>query len=92
MKPPKRPLSIAEDAWLEAVPREAVVRPLAVTRPHSLNSPLPRVGYAAIDAGTVARIVQARAAKAGFDPDALGGHSLKRGALAFTSYACRKCR
>jgi putative transposase len=30
MKPPKRPLSIAEDAWLEAVRREAVVRPLAL--------------------------------------------------------------
>jgi integrase len=29
------------------------------------NTPLPRVGYAAIDAGTVARIVQARAAKVG---------------------------
>ena len=45
------------------------------------NTPLPRVGRAAIDAGTVARIVQARAAAAGFDPTALGGHSLKRGAL-----------
>jgi integrase len=45
------------------------------------NTPLPRVGYAAIDAGTVARIVQARAKAAGFDPDVLGGHSLKRGAL-----------
>jgi putative transposase len=30
MKPPKRPLSIAEDAWLEAVRRETVVRPLAL--------------------------------------------------------------
>jgi transposase len=30
MKPPKRPLNIAEDAWLEAVRREAVVRPLAL--------------------------------------------------------------
>jgi integrase len=45
------------------------------------NTPLPCVGYAAIDAGTVARIVQIRAAKAGFDPAVLGGHSLKRGAL-----------
>jgi integrase len=48
------------------------------------NTPLPRVGYAAIDAGTIARVVQARAARAkaaGFDPDVLGGHSLKRGAL-----------
>jgi hypothetical protein len=45
------------------------------------NTPLPRVGANAIDAGTVARIVQARAAAAGFDPAVLGGHSLKRGAL-----------
>lgn len=30
MKPPKRPLNIAEAAWLEAVRREAVVRPLAL--------------------------------------------------------------
>jgi hypothetical protein len=50
-------------------------------RPHRSKYPLPRVGYAPIDAGTVARIVQARAAKAGFDPDGLGGHSLNRGAL-----------
>jgi integrase len=41
----------------------------------------PTVGTAAIDPRTVARIVQARAAAAGFDPAALGGHSLKRGAL-----------
>ena len=39
------------------------------------------IGSAAIDAGTVARIVKTRAADAGFDPRALGGHSLKRGAL-----------
>jgi integrase len=45
------------------------------------NTPLPRVGATAIDAGTVARVVQARAAAAGFDPTVLGGHSLKRGAL-----------
>ena len=45
------------------------------------NTPLPRVGTMAIDAGTVARIIQARAASAGFDPTTLGGHSLKRGAL-----------
>ena len=45
------------------------------------NTPLPRIGNMAIDAGTVARIIQARAASAGFDPAALGGHSLKRGAL-----------
>jgi integrase len=45
------------------------------------NTPLPRIGNMAIDAGTVARIIQARAAIAGFDPAALGAHSLKRGAL-----------
>jgi hypothetical protein len=45
------------------------------------NTPLPRVGTLAIDAGTVARIIQTRAARAGFDPSVLGGHSLKRGAL-----------
>jgi hypothetical protein len=39
------------------------------------------VGAAAVDAGPVARIVKTRAAAAGFDPRALGGHSLKRGAL-----------
>ena len=39
------------------------------------------VGTQPIDGRTVARIVQARAAAAGDDPAALGGHSLKRGAL-----------
>jgi hypothetical protein len=54
------------------------------TPPHGRdgrNTPLPRLGSMAIDAGTVARIIQARAAAGGFDPAALGGHSLKRGAL-----------
>ena len=41
----------------------------------------PRIGRAAIDPRTVARIIQARAVAAGFDRAALGGHSLKRGAL-----------
>jgi hypothetical protein len=36
------------------------------------NTPLPRVGAMAIDAGTVARIIQTRAARAGFDPKRLG--------------------
>ena len=39
------------------------------------------VGSAAIDPGTVARIVKARGAAAGFDAAGLGGHSLKRGAI-----------
>ena len=41
----------------------------------------PTVGTQPIDPRTVARIVQARAAAAGFDAATLGGHSLKRGAL-----------
>jgi integrase len=41
----------------------------------------PTVGTQPIDGRTVARIVQARAAAAGFDAATLGGHSLKRGAL-----------
>jgi integrase len=43
--------------------------------------PAPVLGEAALDAGSVARIVQARAAAAGIERTAIGGHSLKRGAL-----------
>ena len=43
--------------------------------------PLPRIGHDAIDARSVARIIQARAEAAGFERGALGGHSLKRGAM-----------
>ncbi len=43
--------------------------------------PAPVVGTEAIDPGTVGRILKQRAAAAGFDPDVIGGHSLKRGAL-----------
>jgi hypothetical protein len=39
------------------------------------------VGWQALDPGSLARIVNARGAAAGFDPTVLGGHSLKRGAL-----------
>jgi integrase len=39
------------------------------------------LGAAPLDAGSVARIVQARAAAIGIDRTAMGGHSLKRGAL-----------
>lgn len=39
------------------------------------------VGWAALDPGTVARIVKARGAAAGFEARSLGGHSLKRGAM-----------
>jgi hypothetical protein len=45
---------------------------------NGINPPLPRVGQMAIDAGTVARLIQARAS---FDGKILRGHSLKRGAL-----------
>jgi len=44
-------------------------------------TPTAIVGDHAIDPRTVARIVQARGAAAGFDAPALGGHSLKRGAI-----------
>jgi integrase len=63
--------------WLPPTRR----KPGADPRPSLRPRPCPVVGHAAIDAGTVARIVKARAAAAGFDPRALGGHSLKRGAL-----------
>jgi integrase len=43
--------------------------------------PVHVVGSEAIDPGTVARIVKARGRTAGFDGAALGGHSLKRGAM-----------
>jgi integrase len=56
-------------------------RPPTRRKPGEAPRPCPVVGTAVIDAGTVARIVKARAAAAGFDPRALGGHSLKRGAL-----------
>lgn len=43
--------------------------------------PLPTVGREALTARSVARIVQSRAAAAGFRSGDFGGHSLKRGAL-----------
>ena len=54
---------------------------------NGLNTPLPRVGTTTIAAGTVARIIQAPAATAGFNASALGGHSLKRGELS-TGMGC----
>jgi hypothetical protein len=39
------------------------------------------IGHQTIDAGTIAGIVKARGAAADFDRVALGGRSLKRGAL-----------
>jgi len=73
--------------WQEAanITGGAVFRRIWVppTRHQPAEGPLPApvVGTRAIDAGTVARIIKTRAAKAGFDPDEIGGHSLKRGAL-----------
>lgn len=49
-------------------------------RPGSSDEP-PRVGTAPLSLQSVGDIVQARAAAAGFDARAFGGHSLKRGAL-----------
>ncbi len=43
--------------------------------------PSPVVGTAALDGGSIARIVKRRAAAAGYDPDMVAGHSLKRGAM-----------
>ena len=43
--------------------------------------PDPRGRHPAVDPGTIARIVKARGGAAGFDAKALGGHSLKRGAM-----------
>jgi len=56
-------------------------RPPTRRKPGETPLPTPVVGHTAVDVGTVGRIVKARAAAAGFDPRALGGHSLKRGAL-----------
>jgi len=47
----------------------------------------PRLGTVPMSPQSVGDIVQARAAGAGFDPAAFGGHSLKRGAL--TTGMCR---
>jgi hypothetical protein len=44
-------------------------------------TPIHVVGQVALDPGSIARIVKARGAAAGFDQQALGGHSLKRGAM-----------
>jgi hypothetical protein len=75
----------ALQCWLDAagIAEGAVFR--RIWQPPSARAaaplPAPVVGAAAIDPGTVARIVKSRAQAAGFDPAALGGHSLKRGAL-----------
>ena len=60
-----------------AVFRRIWVPPAAPDSP----PPLPRLGSEALAPRSIARIVQARAAAAGFGRLEFGGHSLKRGAL-----------
>ncbi len=73
-------------AWREAAGIDAGVLfqriwiPPAAARGAGPPSP-PRLGAAAIDPRTVARVVQARAAAAGYPPGALDGHSFKCGVL-----------
>jgi integrase len=71
-------------AWLEAagitdgpVFRRLWLPPASPDGP----PPLPRLGTAPLTPRSIARIVQARAAAAGFGRLEFGGHSLKRGAL-----------
>jgi site-specific recombinase XerD len=45
------------------------------------DTPLPVIGAEPLTARSIARIIQARAAAAGFVAEDFGGHSLKRGAL-----------
>jgi hypothetical protein len=71
-------------AWLDAAPITdgAVFRRLWVPpAPPDGSPPLPRLGSAALTPRSIARIVQARAAAAGFGRLEFGGHSLIRGAL-----------
>jgi integrase len=69
--------------WQEAagITEGALFRRIWTPPARSGPLPSPAIGTAAIDPGTVARIVKKRAAAAGFDRDLLAGHSLKRGAL-----------
>ena len=77
----------ALERWLDAagITQGPLFRRIwAMPRPQNPPAnwtPIHVVGHNAIDARTVARIVQARGAAVGFDPHALGGHSLKRGAM-----------
>jgi len=43
--------------------------------------PFPVIGTGPIDSSSVARIIKRRAAAAGYNPEVIGGHSLKRGAV-----------
>jgi integrase len=69
--------------WLEAtgIAEGGVFRRIWSPPPRG-GGPRPvTVGMEPIDGRTVARILKARAAAAGYDAAALGGHSLKRGAM-----------
>jgi len=71
-------------AWLEAaaITQGAVFRRIWIPpSPADGPPPLPRLGTQALTPRSIARIVQARAAAAGFGRLEFGGHSLKRGAL-----------
>ncbi len=72
--------------WLDAayIQQGPVFRRMWLTPARYLAAdqlPVCVVGTTAIDPRTVARIIQVRAAAAGFDATRMGGHSLKRGAL-----------
>lgn len=73
--------------WLQAagISQGALFRRIwATPRPKEASAdwrPIHVVGNAAVDPGTIARIVKARGAAAGYDRDVLAGHSLKRGAM-----------
>lgn len=66
--------------------RRRTARPVRL-RPAYADARRPRVvpgpimGTEAIDPGTVGRILKQRVGSTGFDPDVIGGHSLKHGAL-----------
>ena len=59
----------------------ARVRAADASRGRAGPRPQPALGQEAIDLSSVARILKARAAIAGFDPALISGHSLKRGRL-----------
>ncbi len=79
---PPRAAALAREARISDGPVfRCIWLPPARTPGDAAPLPAPVVRTAAIDPGTVARILKRCVAAAGFDPAALGGHSLKRGAL-----------
>lgn len=75
----------ALQAWLEAagIGEGAIFRRIWAPRPQiaAIPPPPPKIGHQALSSQAVADIIKARAAAAGFEAAAFGGHSLKRGAL-----------